>query len=183
MTRGGPYREVVVLDRQPTLEGDLLLLRPLAMDDFEALYAIASDPSIWEQHPSKDRTQRPVFQEWFADAISSGGALTAVDKSDDRVIGSSRYARQTSRDEVEIGWTFLDRAHWGGAYNRDMKRLMLNHAFGSVRKVIFTVHSGNFRSQKAVEKLGAIRVGVAQDELGRGENVIYHLDKDRRQRE
>jgi RimJ/RimL family protein N-acetyltransferase len=161
------------------LESELLRLRPLTNEDFEALYAIASDPPIWEQHPSKDRTQKPVFQQWFADAIDSGGALVAVDGRDERVIGSSRYALQTRCEEVEIGWTFLDRSHWGGTYNREMKRLMLDHAFRAVSKVVFTVHSDNVRSQKAVEKLGATRVGVAPDAQGRGENVIFHLDKDR----
>ena len=96
------------LDRQPTLQSDLVLLRPLTSEDFEALYAIASDPLIWEQHPSKDRTQRPVFLQWFGDAISSGGALVVVDRRDERIIGSSRYAQRISADEVEIGWTFLD---------------------------------------------------------------------------
>jgi RimJ/RimL family protein N-acetyltransferase len=170
---------LVALDRQPTLESELLLLRPLTTADFEALYSIASDPLVWEQHPSKDRAQRPVFQQWFADALASGGALVCVDKREERIIGSSRFARRADTDEVEIGWTFLDRSHWGGTYNGEMKRLMLDHAFGSVGTVVFVVHTGNLRSQRAVEKLGAVRVGVAPDEYGRGENVIFQLDKGR----
>jgi len=115
----------VTLDRQPLLAGELLDLRPMRPSDFDALYAIASDPLLWEQHPSKDRTQRSVFEQWFDDAMTSGGALVAIDRTDGRVIGTSRFDDyDAARREVEIGWTFLDRSLWGGQYNREMKQLM-----------------------------------------------------------
>src|SRR5439155_15845475 len=113
-------------DLQPTLQGELLELRPLRPEDFPALYAVASDPLIWEQHPCKDRYKAEVFEVFFRDALASGGALLATDSKDDRVIGSSRfYGYNEERTEIEIGWTFLARSHWGGRYNREMKRLML----------------------------------------------------------
>ena len=126
-------------DMQPTLTGDLLELRPLREDDYPALYAVASDPLIWEQHPNSDRYQEEVFKAFFREAIASGGALVATDKRDGRVIGSSRYANHDpEKGEVEVGWTFLARSHWGGAHNREMKRLMLRHAarFVKTREVI-----------------------------------------------
>lgn len=168
----------VPFDRQPMLAGELLELRPLRPADFEALYAIASDPLLWEQHPSKDRTQRLVFEQWFADAVASGGALVAIDRTDERVIGTSRFEHYDAvRREVEIGWTFLDRSHWGGPYNREMKRLMLDHAFGEVDAVVFRIHSDNQRSQRAVEKLGAVCVGTEIDQQGRGENLVFRLSR------
>jgi len=60
-------------------------------DDFDALYAIASDPLLWEQHPSKNRTERSGFQKWFDDAMTSGGALVAIDRTDGSVIETSRF--------------------------------------------------------------------------------------------
>ncbi|MCW2673921.1 MAG: hypothetical protein JWP14_2510 [Frankiales bacterium] len=176
--RSGLSLLFVVLDRQPVLCNDMLLLRPLATTDFDTLFRIASDPLVWEQHPSKDRTQEPVFRQWFQEALASQGALVAVERSDGEVIGTSRYVLH-GRDAVEIGWTFLARSRWGGTWNGEMKRLMLDHAFKSASTVVFTVHEDNRRSQRAVERLGAIRVGESSDAHGRGDNVVFHLRRDR----
>jgi RimJ/RimL family protein N-acetyltransferase len=101
----------------------------------------------------------PVFRHWFDDALRSGGALVAVSQGDSRLIGTSRFGLfDPGRSEIEIGWTFIARAHWGGPYNADRKRLMVRHTFGSVQTVIFRVHTLNSRSQRAVEKLGAASV-------------------------
>src|SRR5712671_5945930 len=123
-------------DLQPTLQDDLLHLRPLRPDDFDVLYAVASDPLIWEQHPNSDRYKKEVFQTFFRDALDSKGALIAIDNKTNRVIGSSRFnADDEDKSEIEIGWTFLARSHWGGLYNRQMKHLMLRHAFQFVKSV------------------------------------------------
>jgi N-acetyltransferase len=162
---------------QPTLMSEILELRPLRTDDFDELYAVASDPLIWEQHPNSDRYQPDVFRKFFADAMESGGALIAIDPKLERIIGSSRfYCYDRLRSEIEIGWTFLARSHWGGVYNREMKRLMLSHAFQFVDNVIFMVGSTNLRSQRAVEKIGGVRVGSKSDPNGR-ENVIFRITK------
>ena len=163
-------------DLQPCLTGDLLELRPLRPEDFPELYAVAADPLIWEQHPSSDRYRRDVFEQFFRDAIESGGALVAIDRRDGRVIGSSRFhGCDEAKGEVEIGWTFLARSHWGGAYNGEMKRLMLRHAFRFVNSVVFVVGPGNRRSQRALEKIGATRAGSVRDGSGR-ENVVYRIE-------
>ena len=172
----------MALDRQPVLTSELLLLRPLDRGDFESLYRIAADPLVWEQHPSKDRTDKSVFRLWFDEALASQGALVAVDRSNGEVIGTSRYGLPGA-DEVEIGWTFLARARWGGRWNGEMKRLMLAHAFESVSTVGFTIHSNNVRSQRAVERLGASRVGTSPDTHGRGENVLFQLRQQAADRE
>jgi RimJ/RimL family protein N-acetyltransferase len=167
-------------DLQPTLKGELLELRPLREEDFEQLYAIASDPLIWEQHPDSDRYREDVFREFFRVAIASGGALVAIDLKDARIIGSSRYhGYDEGKSEVEIGWTFLARSHWGGVYNGEMKRLMLDHAFRFVDCVIFVVGPRNWRSQKAVEKIGGVRVGTRHEPNGR-ERVIFRITAQRR---
>jgi RimJ/RimL family protein N-acetyltransferase len=162
-------------DLQPTLQGERLLLRPLLADDFPALYAAASDPLIWEQHPSSDRYQEPVFREYFRGALESGGAFVAIDRKDGHIIGSSRYhGYDAEASEIEIGWTFLARSHWGGVYNGEMKRLMLRHAFQFVKSVIFVIGPRNFRSQRAVEKIGGTFVEAKVDASG-NERVIYRV--------
>src|ERR1700730_12274632 len=149
---------------QPVLKGQLLELRPLRPEDFNDLYAVAVDPLIWEQHPHNTRYQEEVFKKFFRDALASGGALIAIESDTHRVIGSSRYdGYDQDKSQVEIGWTFLARSHWGGVYNGEMKRLMLEHAFKFVQSVIFVIGKQNFRSQKAIEKLGAVRAGSTVD--------------------
>lgn len=160
---------------QPRLEGDLLALRPLRPDDFDDLFAVASDPLIWEQHPDSDRYREDVFRDFFRDALNSGGALVAIDRSDGRIIGSSRYhGYDPDRGEIEIGWSFLARSHWGGRYNGEMKRLMLSHAFRFVDRVVFLVGPENWRSQRAVEKIGGVRVGTRANGAGR-ESVVFEI--------
>jgi RimJ/RimL family protein N-acetyltransferase len=162
-------------DLQPTLTGNVIELRPLRSEDSDALYAVASDPLIWEQHPNSDRYQPDVFAAFFRDAITSGGALIAIDRTDGRIIGSSRFSGyDPARSEIEIGWTFLARSHWGGAYNGEMKRLMLAHAFRFVESVIFVVGPNNIRSQKAVEKIRGVRAGTRTKPDGRVD-VVFRI--------
>jgi N-acetyltransferase len=146
-------------DFQPTLHGEWLTMRPYAEDDFEALYAVAADPLIWEVHPVPERHQRPVFRFNIDDALSDKGGLVAIDRNSGAIIGYSRYS-QTKVDaaDMEIGWTFLARAFWGGQYNRDMKRVMLAHALASFERVIFRVGDANGRSRRAVEKIGGVLI-------------------------
>lgn len=165
----------MAFDLQPVLRGELLELRPLRADDFPALYGVASDPLVWEQHPNSDRYREEVFREFFREAIASGGALTALDLRDGRVVGSSRFhGYDEAASEIEIGWTFLARTHWGGRYNGEMKRLMLGHAFRFVDNVVFLVGPENLRSRRAVEKIGGRLVGTRPVEAGRV-SVVYRI--------
>ena len=165
-------------DLQPTLTGDLIELRPLREDDFDSLFAVASDPLIWEQHPEPDRCTEPVFRTFFRGGMESGGAFIALDRRDGRVIGSSRFAGyDEANSEIEIGWTFLARSHWGGNYNGEMKRLMLTHAFRFVRRVVFRVGPNNCRSQRALEKIGACYVGL-ETHPDRGGSALFEITRD-----
>ncbi len=162
---------------QPTLIGKLILARPLHADDFDPLFAVARDPLIWEQHPNSDRFQEPVFREFFATAIASRGALLVQNMQTNAVIGSSRFANlNVPANRVEIGWTFLARSHWGGAYNRELKQLMLDHAFRFVKHVEFVIGPQNLRSRRAVEKIGAVLIETRVDQAGQ-ERVVYQLSR------
>jgi RimJ/RimL family protein N-acetyltransferase len=165
---------------QPHLAGDLLQLRPLRPDDWESLFRVASDPLIWEQHPASDRYQEEVFKEFFREALESGGALVVIDRQTQEIIGSSRYfGFEPTKKEIEIGWTFLARSHWGGKYNGELKRLMLDHAFRFVESVVFLIGPTNLRSQKAVEKIGGARIEARHKMLhGKAvEQVVYQIKK------
>lgn len=165
----------VPFDFQPLLRSPLIQLRPLRSEDFDALYAVASDPLIWEQHPDNNRYELSVFRKFFQDAMASGSALVAIDPDTQKVIGTSRYhGYDEAKREVEIGWTFLARSYWGGTYNGAMKELMLRHAFQFVDSVVFLVGRHNLRSQRAMEKIGGVRIGVRQNNQGR-ERIVYEI--------
>jgi RimJ/RimL family protein N-acetyltransferase len=162
----------VRFDGLPVLTGELVSVRPLRAGDYDQLYAVAADPLIWEQHPVRNRYEEPVFREFFLDSLASGGALLVSEVASGRVIGSSRYfGHRDEAREVEIGWTFLARSHWGGRYNWELKQLMLAHVFRFVESVAFFVGAENVRSQRALEKIGAIREPEC-DAQGR---VIYRI--------
>lgn len=146
-----------------SLECAVLKLRPVSASDFEALYAVAADPLIWEQHPNPDRYRRDVFANYFQGALESGGAWLVFDAKANQLIGCSRYYEfDPVARSIAIGYTFIARSHWGGGYNRPLKKLMLDHAFRFVEKVIFHVGESNLRSRIAMERLGAALVGVVE---------------------
>jgi RimJ/RimL family protein N-acetyltransferase len=160
---------------QPVLKGKLVELRPLRSVDHDDLYAVAADPLIWEQHRVRNRHEEHVFREFFREALASGGALLAVDAATRRVIGSSRFhGYSEERSEVEIGWTFLARSHWGGRYNGEMKRLMSQHAFRFVSSVVLLISPQNLRSQRAAEKVGGVRVGSRRHDSGQ-DMYVYEI--------
>ena len=172
--------------QQPTLSGERLLLRPLAPGDRDALYAVASDPLIWELHPAHDRWQEPVFREYFANALKFEGAVAVIDRASDAMVGSSRWQGFVQRlwperSSVEIGWTFLARSHWGGAWNRELKRLMIGHALRHVELVEFQVGESNLRSRRAMEKIGGRltdRSTVIEYAERSVRHVIYEITRD-----
>lgn len=162
-------------DYQPTLQGGLVELRPLRRDDYGALYKVASDPLIWVQHPVQNRHEEKAFQLFFEDALNCGGTLIVIDVAKQKIIGSSRFhGYDEEKDEIEIGWTFLSRSHWGGTYNKEMKRMMLQHAFKFVKRVVLLVGPENYRSQQAAENIGGVRAGTRPDGGGR-ESYVYQI--------
>src|SRR6266550_7839364 len=153
----------MAFDLQPHLKCELIDLRPLKPDDWKELFAVASDPFIWEQHPESDRHLEDVFKIFFSDALESRGAFVILDRMTQQIIGSTRfYGYDPEKSEIEIGWTFLARKYWGGRYNRELKQLMLDHAFKFVESVVLLVGENNIRSQKATEKVGGIRDGLVK---------------------
>ena len=168
-------------DLQPNLKGELIELRPLRREDWNELFAVASDPLIWEQHPESDRYKKEIFKIFFEGALDSGGAFVVIDTKTRQIIGSTRfYGCNPEKSEIEIGWTFLATKYWGGRYNAEMKQLMLAHAFKFVENVVFFVGENNFRSQRATEKIGAVKSGTATKIYGNRPpslNIRYVIKK------
>jgi len=147
------------MNRQPVLVGKTIRVRPLLESDFDELLAAASDPLIWEQHPDRERYGRERFSVYFRSGIESGGALAVLDIKSGKIIGSSRFTDfDPAKSLVAVGFTFLTRDNWGGSRNLELKTLMLDHAFQFVETVVFVVGEKNFRSRRALEKIGAVSV-------------------------
>ncbi len=149
------------MNLQPNhLSNHLIRLEPLQPMHFDELYAAASDPLIWEQHPNPNRYQKEVFQTFFEGAINSGGAFIIRNADTGKALGSSRfYDYSRIKDEIKIGYTFFSRDCWGKGINKEVKTLMLNYAFIYVERVIFHVGASNIRSQNAMLQLGAKKIG------------------------
>ena len=173
------------VDLQPILTGRRVIVRPIDAKDWDGMFAAASDPEVWALHPASDRYTETVFREFFDVAVNSGSGFTFVARKSGSIIGSSRYhGYNPEAREIEIGWTFLARDYWGGSYNREIKKLMLEHAFQFVDTVLFRVGVTNWRSQKAMEKIGGVRREDQHDSMQAGktpENVIYEIRKGERQ--
>lgn len=166
------------MNLQPFLTNELVSLKPLEEADFEALFTVASDKLLWEQHPNNDRYKREVFQDFFQKAIESKGAFIIIDKVTNNIIGSSRfYDLDSNKSTLVIGFTFLARSYWGTNYNSAIKKLMLDYAFQYVNAVHFHVAKSNFRSQKAMIKLGGKIIGYSTSNHGIEGNPIYEIKK------
>jgi RimJ/RimL family protein N-acetyltransferase len=163
------------------LQNTLIKLLPLQESDFQELYEVANDKLLWEQHPNKLRYQREVFKIFFEGAIQSKGAFLVRDINTNEVVGSSRfYDFNEKENSVLIGYTFIGRKFWGKGYNLALKKIMLNYAFQYVEKIYFHIGATNFRSQKAITKIGAVKIDEFEVEYFGEEsklNYIYKINK------
>jgi N-acetyltransferase len=137
-------------------------LEPLAEEHFSALGEAASDPDVWRWMPA-DGSQPELFRSWFEESLADRIAYATVDAATGRPVGSSSFlALVPEHRRVEIGHTWLARAHWGTGANVEAKLLMLEHAFGpmGMRRVEFKTDALNERSRRALEALPAQFEGV-----------------------
>jgi N-acetyltransferase len=167
---------------QSRLENEKVILLPLHQDDFEDLYTVSADPKIWEQHPNKDRWKKEVFRTFFDGAMQSMGAFKIIDKTNNNVIGSTRFYEYNEKEKsILIGYTFYSTKYWGSGINHAVKRIMLDYIFRFVSKVNFHIGASNIRSQISIERLGATKIGE-QEVAYFGEqpklNFVYSLNKE-----
>jgi RimJ/RimL family protein N-acetyltransferase len=171
-----------MFDIQPIhLNNEWISLIPLQSTDFDKLYAVAADPLIWEQHPNKNRYKKEVFENYFKGAIESKGAFLFLNTSTGKPIGSSRFCNyDPAANSIEIGYTFFSRECWGKPYNRSAKQLMINYAFQFVETIVFHIGACNVRSQKAIEKIGAIKIAEEIHQYfgeDNAMNFVYEIKK------
>jgi RimJ/RimL family protein N-acetyltransferase len=173
--------KIPALDLQPILHNSVVSIRPLKEEDFDVLYALASDPLVWEQHPNRNRYKKEVFQNYFEGAMQSKGAFFVTSSQTGEAVGCSRYyGFDPGRKEVTIGYTFVGRKFWSKGFNPALKQLMIDHAFNHADKVLFHIGACNVRSQKAIQRLGAVKAGeveMAYHGEDNALNFIYEISK------
>lgn len=156
------------------LESDILKLVPLTGSDFDNLFEVAADPLIWEQHPTKDRYKKEVFQLFFDGAVASKTSFLIIDTITNKLIGSTRYYDyRPEQASIAVGYTFLSRAYWGSVYNKTSKKLLLDYAFQYVDKVYFHIGANNMRSQKAILNISAHKIGEVDFDYY-GQKVLHY---------
>ena len=156
------------------LESDRVQLRPCVAADHEALFRVANDPLIWEQHNAHDRWKPGVFREFFTAGLENDlGMFVIISKDTGKVVGSTRYYKFAPEERaIRIGYTYFEKACWGTGLNRHVKQLMLDHAFQYANMIYFDVYEKNFRSQKALKRLGA---HLAETN---GDKLVFRLNKE-----
>jgi N-acetyltransferase len=172
----------MTLDIQPFhLKNEVVQLVPLQESDFDRLYEVASDPLVWEQHPNPNRYKKEDFRKYFEGAIFTKGAFIVINSQTHEVVGCSRfYDFNPDANSIKIGYTFIGRKFWGQNFNKNMKSLMINHAFEKLENVIFEIGANNIRSQMAISKIGATKIGEQEIEYYGEEpklNYIYQINK------
>lgn len=162
---------------QPKFLRDAIIkLIPLAETDFDKLFEVASDPLIWEQHPSNVRYKKNVFQQFFKDALACKSAFLIIDKATDTIIGSTRYYDYKSENQsIAIGFTFLARKFWGGIHNKLAKKLLIDYAFHKVNTIYFYIGSTNIRSQIAIAKIGAKKIREFSVETNNQKQITFEF--------
>ncbi len=169
------------MNLQPNITGPRFSLRPLIENDYDALFMAASDPKIWEVHPIPDRYLPETFKLYFQGLIESKGALAVIDLESSEIVGtSSFYDYRPEEKSIVIGYTFLTRKYWGGTFNRELKKIMMDYAFQFVDSCIFHVGENNIRSRNAMSKIGGVLYEHFEKMGFRGKlykNVAFKIEK------
>jgi RimJ/RimL family protein N-acetyltransferase len=156
-----------------TLEGRNVRLVPLSLDHIEGLCAAGTDPTIWEFTRTGDLREAPAMRRWveFVLAQQREGltlAFVQMETSSGVPVGMTRFLTiDREESHVEIGGTWLARRWWNTPVNTESKFLLLRHAFEAepCHRVEFKTDLRNLRSQRAIERLGAVREGVSREHI------------------
>lgn len=168
------------------LQGKLVRLEPLSMDHAGELYEASRDPELWTYKPVRQPRSLKETEQLIASVLHSqqaGACLPFAIISLERncAIGETRYHNFTLQDRgVEIGWTWLTPSVQRTGVNTECKYLLLRNAFeamGAIRVQLRTHHL-NTNSQRAIERLGAIKEGVLRNHMlmpdGSYRHTIYY---------
>jgi len=167
------------------LEGTTIELIPLEKEHLEELYTAAADKELWANIPS-DCSDKELFYKNYEFALSereNGNQYPFVirNKQTKRLIGSTRFFEIYPSDrKLEIGWTWITKEFWGTTVNLESKLLLLTYCFETLKtnRVQLKTKDNNFRSRKAIEKIGGLFEGILRKDKiqqdGSTRNAAYY---------
>ena len=155
------------IEHPTILKGTFVDLIPLEKEHFDELFIAASDKELWRLIPT-DCSERATFQTVYQTALTereTGNQYPFVIKlkSTNQLIGSTRLFEIYPNDKkLEIGWTWITQPYWGTGINLECKLLLLTFCFEILKanRVQLKTKDNNFRSRKAIEKIGGIFEGI-----------------------
>ncbi|HWL13847.1 MAG TPA: GNAT family protein [Ureibacillus sp.] len=163
------------------LENEVVLLRPVEIEDVEGILNAAKYPVIWE-HMSVSLVTKETVQRFVENAIREREAnvsymFVIVHKAYNKIIGSTSFLDiAESHKRVEIGSTWITPEFWRTNINTNCKYLLLKYCFEELKLNRVQIKTGheNVRSQNAIERLGATKEGILRNHMIRKEGAIRH---------
>lgn len=163
------------------LDNEVILLKPLEEHDIAGILTAGSYPEVWKHLPTIIENEQDVHN--FVDKALQGKLLNKefpyviVDKKSGEIIGSTRFMDiDESHQRVEIGFTWLTPAYWRTTVNTNCKYLLLSYCFEvlDLRRVQIKTDYENTRSQKAIERIGAVKEGILRNHMIRKDGTTRH---------
>lgn len=168
--------------RPITLEGQFVRLEPLDLQHERGLTAVGLDEDIWRHMPYGEVKAPEDMHRWVSSVLTlaeSAGDVpfAVVHRASGRIAGATRYMDiRPAHRGLEIGGTWYGAEFRRTAVNTECKYLMLRHAFeamGCIR-VQFKTDLRNERSQRALERIGAVREGILRNHMILPDGTIRH---------
>jgi RimJ/RimL family protein N-acetyltransferase len=153
------------------LEGGLVKLIPLTSDHRTELLQAAADGELWNlwytSVPSKNTINDYIDHALAENQAGRAHAFVIINKSTNKIIGSTRYCNAINNNRVEIGYTWYAKSTQRTGINTECKLLLLQHAFEVLNciAVEFRTNWHNIPSRNAITRLGAKQDGVLRNHL------------------
>ncbi len=161
------------------IENNLIQLIPMDTEQVDGIFAAAHDERIWT-HMSVNLMEKERVIHYVQDALQTRAtdfAYVIVSKADKKIIGAT-WLLDISKEHkrVEIGSTWLNPHYWRSHINTNCKYLLLKYCFEElhVNRVQIKTGHENFRSQTAIERIGAVKEGILRNHMIRKEGIIRH---------
>ncbi|MEK4385527.1 GNAT family protein [Solibacillus sp. FSL W7-1464] len=163
------------------LENKIIKLRPVQLSDIEAITNAANDARIWE-HMSVTLLSKEAVQNYIENAMKErekgiSYMFAVIDKKTDEIVGCTSFLDISfPHKRLEIGATWYHPSAWRSAINTNCKFLLFQYCFEVLKLNRIQIKTGheNYRSQKAIERIGAVKEGVLRNHMIRKEGIIRH---------
>lgn len=163
------------------LENDVVLLRPVELSDIDEILEAAKDEKIWE-HMSVNLVTKEAVEKYVEKAIKERNAQVSymfviIDKNTNKIVGCTSFLDiSLAHKRLEIGATWLNPIVWRTKINTNCKFLLLQYCFEQlhVNRVQIKTGHQNKRSQKAIERIGAVKEGILRNHMIKRNGTIRH---------